>query len=420
MKKITNICLILISGIILGFLLMILTYCLPTDAIKENVKESVYTFIKEGTYYRVVSGYESSQLDNYTDAIMLSNAFYDGNEDIINKAIQVYRYTNNSEEYPTNQLVDFFMEQNMEWEKTSYSRYWHGYLVFLKPILLFFDYSDIRMINQVIQTLLIAFIIMLSIKRGLKQLVVPFIIAILSIVPSTIALSLQFSTTFYISLLSIIVILLFYEKLKNKEIYLFLIIGMVTSFFDFLTSPILTFGMPLVYLIVLNQNDWKKDLKNIVVLTIMWGIGYIGMWAGKWIITCIVLQENVMTMVFDKIVERASGKTSVGNFNRLDMLNYNLNMIKTASNSIIFSAYLVYIICKAIKQKIWEKENEYIKAIPFFMIAIIPLMWYIFASNHSYVHYWFTYRNLAVTIFSILIGITIALFKIEPKSIKNT
>lgn len=411
-KKSINIALIVLLGIIAGFVLIVLTYLLPTNKIKENVEESIYTFYKEKVYYAVIDRYPGTQLDNYTDAIMLSNAMYDGNQGLIDKAINVYKYSNDLGGNPAEQLVEYFSaKKEIDWKATEYSRYWHGYLVLLKPALLIFNYSEIRMTNQIIQTLLIVLITYLLIKRNLKQHILPFIIAILSIMPSVIALSLQFSTTIYISLLAVAAILLFHEKLQNKYIYFFLILGMITSFLDFLTCPILTLGMPMMYFIILKQEDWKKDLKNIIILSIMWGIGYAGIWVGKWIISSILLQENFINSALSKISERTGDKTVHGNFTKLSVLELNLKMISTVPNVLIFTANIVYIVYKSIKEKIWQRKNQYLKIIPFLVISIMPFAWYVFAGNHSFMHYWFTYRSLAVTVCAVLSGLTFVLIK---------
>lgn len=417
-KKIININLIMIIGILLGFYLLVLAYLIPINKIKENVRTSIFTFYKEQVYYMTVEKYEGTKLDNYTDAIMLSNAMYDGNENAIDKAINGYRYKNNSEENPANQLIQFFVKPNMEWEKYSYARYWHGYLVFLKPALLLFEYSDIRMINKIAQTLLIIFIVYLSYKRNIQEYIFPFIISLLVIVPSAISLSLHFSTNFYIALISVIILLLFYEKLKSKEIYMFLMIGMITSFLDFLTCPILTLGMPLLYLLILKKNNWKEDIKDIVILSIMWVIGYVGMWAGKWLITSIFLQENFfINDIKNKIMERASNHTPFQRVSIIDVLGFNLKMIINVPNILMIIIYNIYILYKAYKTQDSRTNKEYLKIIPFLIIAVIPLVWYIFTRNHSFIHGWFTYRSLAVTVFAFLIGITKILIKDKENEI---
>lgn len=417
-KKIINIGLILVLGIIVGFTLIVLTYLLPTNRIKENVEESIYTFYKEKEYYSIIDRYPNTQLDNYTDAIMISNAMYDGNENVIDKAMKVYR-NNTLEGGPAEQLVKYFCEKNIEWGTTTYSHYWHGYLVFLKPALLFINYPDIKAINQIIQTFLIVWICYLLVKRNYKEIIFPFLTAILSISPGIIALSMQFSTVMYITLIAIIVMLLFHEKLQKKYIYFFLILGMITSYADFLTCPILTLGMPMIVLVILNKNDWKKDIKDIIILSIIWGIGYLGMWASKWIISSILLREDLISNALSKILERTADKNIHGTFTKLDVLKRNLEMIITVPNVLMIIFNYIYITYKSIKAKIWNKRKQYLKIIPFCIIAVMPFAWYILASNHSMIHYWFTYRSLAVAILAILSGFIAVLLNNEMEKEKS-
>lgn len=417
-KKLVNFGLILILGILLGVALIVVAYMLPTNRIKENIKKSINTFEDEGPYCVVVNGYIGTQLDNFTDTIMLSNAIYDGNDSIIEKSMKIYRYKYSGEN-PTEQLVQSFLDKEIITDKISYSQYWHGYLVFLKPILLFFSYSDIRIINQIVQVLLIVLISYLLAKRNINEHIPPFIIGILSIVPGVVSLSLQFSTTMYIFLISIAIVLIFYEKLKEKYIYLFLILGMITSFLDFLTCPILTLGMPMIYLIILNKDNWKKDLINIIRFSIMWGIGYAGMWMGKWIISSILLQENLITDALDKILERTSNENAYGSFTRNAVIKRNLELILTIPNILMIVANFIYIFYKSIKMKLWKNKRQYLKILPFTIIASMPFAWYFLVSNHSFIHYWFTYRNLAISIVAILSGITIVLLNNEMEKEKT-
>lgn len=73
----------------------------------------------------------------------------------------------------------------------------------------------------------------------------------------------------------------------------FLIIGMLTSFFDFLTYPLFTLGMPLILISVLGTFSSVQKLCDIVKNSIFWGIGYGGMWCGKWMVGSILTGDNL-------------------------------------------------------------------------------------------------------------------------------
>ena len=414
MKRIMKVIIILVLGIIIAFLAMAASYMLPTDKIKENVKESISTFYKEKTYSNLISKFDGTKLDNYTDAIMLSAALYGGPESPIEKAMKVYMYVH-LDKSTVDQLVAYFVKKVEDPETFSYARYWHGYLIVLKPILMVFDYMDIRMFNEIFQLVLLALIVFLSVKRKIDKYILPFIIAISTIGLSVVSMSLQYSSVTYITLISIIVLLIFYEKLKSRYIYFFLIIGMLTSFFDLLTFPLLTLGMPLMFAIILNKNDWKKDIKDILLFSLMWGIGYVGMWFGKWIIGSIFLQENLFNDAFNKIGVRMSNVNGIKRFSNFDVIKVNLENIIIPSNIIMMIGYFIFLVCFAIKQKFWKNKIDIVKIIPFILVASIPFVWAIVISNHTYVHEFYAYRIFAIAVFAILSGVTMLLLDGKEK-----
>lgn len=53
--------------------------------------------------------------------------------------------------------------------------------------------------------------------------------------------------------------------------------------------------------------------------------------------------------------------------------------------------------CRRIKEHLGREWG-----IPFGIMAFAPVVWYIALGSHSYIHYWFTYRELCVSIFALL------------------
>lgn len=90
-KVLYTICALLISCII-GYLLLVLSYALPSGEIEKHIKESVAIFINEGTYFNTSSGFSyTTQQDGWTDALILTNASYNDNTSAFIKAINVPR-----------------------------------------------------------------------------------------------------------------------------------------------------------------------------------------------------------------------------------------------------------------------------------------------------------------------------------------
>lgn len=221
--------------------------------------------------------------------------------------------------------------------------------------------------------------------------------------PLATAWSLQFSVVFYIFSIGSIILVLKNEKWLGTEKYnfYFLFLGIATSFFDFLTYPLVTFGIPVIFYFSMNKCDnVKKSITQLICFLFHWGTGYVGMWAGKWIVASIVLRRNVLLDSFGAIQNRSSLHDASGmTFSILDVLNLNIEAF--LKNPIIILAIIFLVMQLILAYKYGLKENYYSSIIIFVSIAILPFIWYIGASNHSFIHFWFTYKELIITAFSI-------------------
>jgi len=391
---------IFLSSIIIGLLLLILVYLLPTSIIRKNAKESINTLLGEGLYPKIILEEHATQLDNFTDAIMLQNATYNGKENALIKALNAFKYDSINYTSPIDSLNDSLNAKPTR--QNSYSRYWHGYLIFLKPLLLLFNYEEIRVINILLESILIFSIIYLFIKRKNYNLAFAYSLSILTIYPNVIYLSLQFSTIFYIFNLGIIYLLLRNDNLKTKNNYLFyfLILGILTSYFDFLTYPITTIGVPLIVYLSLNYDEqFWKNIKTIILSGMMWGIGYFGMWASKWIITSLILKDNTLLDAIKQILYRTKGKGDV-TYSPIKSVLLNLNNFKLMFILTTF-ILLIYILIKCLKKDIKFEKNNILKYLPILLLCALPLVWYFVTANHSTIHAWFTYRSLIILAFGL-------------------
>ena len=375
-------------------------YLLPTSIIRKNAKESINTLLGEGLYPKIILEEHATQLDNFTDAIMLQNATYNGKENALMKTLNVYKYDSINYTSPIDSLNDSLNAKPTI--QNSYSRYWHGYLIFLKPLLLLFNYEEIRIINILLESILIFSIIYLFIKRKNYNLAFAYSLSILTIYPNVIYLSLQFSTIFYIFNLGIIYLLLRndYLKTNNNYLFYFLILGILTSYFDFLTYPITTVGIPLLVYLSLNYDEqFWKNIKTIILSGMMWGIGYFGMWASKWIITSLILKDNTLLDAIKQILYRTKGKGDV-TYSPIKSVLLNLNNFKLMFILTTF-ILLIYILIKYLKKDIKFEKNNILKYLPILLLCALPLVWYFVTANHSTIHAWFTYRSLIILAFGL-------------------
>lgn len=396
---------LLLSCIVFGTMLMIAVYCIPRDVMWENVKDSVGTLEKEGLYYCVLDTV-NSRLDNFTDAFMIGNVITSRGKGIIDDAMCNYRTSvsgmNNI------QSLRAYVDHNPTgfW---SYGRYWHGYLVFLKPLFTIFNYSQIRWLNMILQSIIIVSVCTLMKKREMTWFCVPLLVTWYLLCPLALMMSLQFSSIFYISFVACLVILLLHEWLDSKYYpYFFMVVGTATSYFDMLTYPTLSLLMPLTLVIVLRSRHKAKVLTPLVTMInygVSWVVGFLGMWIGKWCMATLLTGADFISQSFSQVLVRISSTTMNGDAIALTTgLQRSANALLTSPVPLVLLlAVGVCVILLAINQKSMDCriENMY----PYILIACVPIMWLLITCNHSSIHFWFTFRNLAASVFALLMGL---------------
>ena len=77
-------------------------------------------------------------------------------------------------------------------------------------------------------------------------------------VPFAVFLNIQQSCCLAILNIGLIAMLLLYKKLSEKALIIFLYLGIATAFFDLLTYPLATFGVPAVLYFVLTPAESIK------------------------------------------------------------------------------------------------------------------------------------------------------------------
>ena len=184
----------LICGVILGYLLLLGVYALPVEPMAANVRASVPAFngewAREESYETLIPGYRGTQLDNSTDAAMLLHAVHTSDDPITVRAAEGRRYVVDGNAFAA--LLEYGHADEMQ--AVPISRYWHGYLLLLKPLLCIMSYLDIRMLLTILQGGMLAAVIAGFCTRKLTRWLPAFLLSLLCITPSATGLSMQYST----------------------------------------------------------------------------------------------------------------------------------------------------------------------------------------------------------------------------------
>lgn len=394
-------------AIAVGMLLLIAVYMLPVDNMKTNVARSSEIFNYEGIYPQLVNGYKYMQLDNYTDSIMLGAAIYDGPEGTVDKAVNNY-HPDSRQLSPELALTNYANGvTDYEYFRVHYGRYWHGYLVILKLLLLFFDYADIRVLNFFMQSFLLFIVLKLLGKVRLEQYIPAFLITVFVINPLTSAMSLQFSSVYYMVLLSSICLLWLVYKGKAEESRingLFFITGILTAYLDFLTYPLASFGILFVlYLIINGETGEHRRVKDLFQKILLWGFGYGGMWSGKWLVGSILTKRNIFADALNQIMVRTSlNSLDVEKYNRLEALIKNISvymkwpfLLAFAWEGVFFALGL-----RKLTRTIVRQNVTFILSLA--VAAFLPVIWILIVAEHSVLHYWFTCKEFSISGFAVL------------------
>lgn len=418
--------------ILSGFGLITLIYLVNGDGLAENLQKSQEQMRQQGEFEKV-GKLSNSTLDNFTDSIMILTASYEGEKSVVENAMSNTRLSADRKS-PYGTLIGSLNGDDITTE--NYSRYWHGYLVFLRPLLSVFDYSQIRILNCILQGVLLIALIIQLFKKKLGFCIIPFLSAYLLINPPTIAISLQYSTVWYLVLISMLAYLIFKDKIiENKVHYMFFtFVGMLTSYFDLLTYPIATLGMVLILMLVAEDLNWKESIKRILICGTSWVLGFSIMWAAKWVIASIVLNENVINNASEAMQSRGSMTLVSGR--KITLIECFKIIFMKFGNSLTYWIVAVNVfvcVINSIFSKIKEKKgfkelskwdrkkqlkkknmearrgNTLVKCIlnvlPILALTLMPIVWYIILPAHSYSHAFFAYRTAIVLWFAIFIAI---------------
>ena len=398
MKLFRNSLLVLLAAILLGFLLLCAVYCLPESLFQSELEESAQVFQWEGRY--PAEPYSQKTLDSFTDALMLLEAGNGGGEAPVSAAIAA-SYTLLPGASPDETLVRLYLDGEAEAARPApYGRYWHGYLLFLKPLLAFFSYAQIRSIGTTVQFALLLGVLLLMLKKR-RECLLPFLLTVLLLAPTAIALSLQFSSCYLLMLLEALLLLWDPKKLLNRRTlpYFFLLAGILTSYLDLLTAPTLTLSVPLV--LVLSAEKEKGSLRSALLLCLMWGFGYAGMWAGKWLLASV--QPGFLAELLSSLSSRVSSSDEAGaQITRLAALRETAKEL--FSNRFLNRAAVLLAVFSAGGSL---RRRELLRAahLRYLLPAAVPVLWILLLANHSYVHSWFTYRTLAPAVFALLMAL---------------
>lgn len=396
------------------FLMLVLVYRVPPQLTYDNVVASAD--YNEADQKGVILEDFTTMMSPSTVEIMLSMASH-GGEDPVRDSMLGAHYINDDLGYfdALREGVDAEANRTYEW-------YWHGWMVLLRPLLIFMNYGGIkRLLWGITFCLIAALAAALSARmRGGLLFALAYCCAFGAVgINSVDILPYAFPTILSLSGALCVCRIMRPERdvaKRNNALYLlFFLLGALTCYLDFLVLPAITYIVPIVIYILFLRLDEGREfprmLGSCVLLGLVWVCGYGGLWLAKWGIASLVLGENIFAVGMNQVLFRV-GAEVVGK-GVTEPLTEIRGYAVTPMNSVmlniaaLFAPITKYVFAFAaaatlIALIVAVIHRRYDYVILLLAAAILPYVWYAVTPNHSMMHRHFTYRLQTGTIFALL------------------
>lgn len=389
--------------------LLVASACIPNEKINDSLTAAAMEYMPEEP--RPVfnpTAYHSIQ-DNYADVILLGIISCVSSGDPFTSSINTIYY--DGEDYgPAYGLYASVLGVK---GNTDYTRYWHGSMTFIRPLLTITDISGIKTVSGVVMIILTGISCFMLFRRKNAAAAVILILSLLSVQAFFVTLSLEYIVAFMVMLFLLPLYIFFAEK-DNVLLLLSVSGGTLIAFNDFLTAETITFFVPfLIVLFIRIRNKSFGGFKEGLILTAKCGGGwltaYIFTFVSKWVFATAVTGENKFTAAIASVNERTSG--SAADFDNpveqiFSALFANLSMLFPTPEKIspiaVILAVIIYIGIPVVFILAFRKKEKS-GIIPLLLIiAAVPIVRFLLLSNHSYLHNFFTYRALCITVIAML------------------
>ena len=416
-------------------LFLVLSAKVSKESIQENMEESAAYLCEDIVFpYMESDDVKPSCIDRYADSILLNIAYnFEPDNSIKSVMESSYYYTNyQNENRNLSDAVNKGQAKNHQ-----YLRYWHGSAGVMRILHTFLNIKQIYIWHGILFVLLFAILTFLLVRAKCTVYAVLLGLSLVAVSIWYVPFSLEYTWTFLCMFVFSIIAVIMAGKGKDKYMgIVFLLSGMMTIFLDFLTTETVTLMIPLMLTLIIRKKRAegistpvkaakktqtksfgivsfdKHSIKGEIIYSIksavLWGIGYAGMWAMKWITASIVLGENVMPFVTGHIEERMAGDLADmslipylwlairRNVTCLFPLDYGLTGAIIAGVVFVVILYFVYVYHK--------KKIDWKYIILFLVLGLVPYIRFLVMRNHSVLHYFFVHRALCISVFACLVS----------------
>ncbi|MDO4572375.1 MAG: hypothetical protein Q4C13_03325 [Clostridia bacterium] len=396
--------------ILLGLGFLYLAGLLPQQPIREHLAASLYQFQSDEAMPQVSDDIRwSDRMDIYSEHLMLTHAFY-----------------MNTREDPTSIAANpgYLREDSSTWqgfltilsEPTEpnfyYARYWMGFRGYLRILLCFLTYPEIRRLNMIVILLLFSLALVKLCRRLRGAVAVPMLLAAAFVLcnPFVILSTLHSGTCFAIAFGGIAFLPKRERRFLSYPMYFFLL-GALTQYLDFYTSPLICYALPMTALLLTEgQAEGRVAPRGAFRLAgrcaLAWFAAYALFWIGKMGATTLLSDQNGFADAFGSLLFRLGAGAEAA---AMPELSYNpLTALArcfarlvldnlAASMALLGAIGLVWLI---LFFRRGARLPRFQAAAVYLCVALLPILWFVVAAQPTIIHARFQYRQLAAFLFA--------------------
>ena len=384
-----------------GYLLLVLVNLIPNHSIERNLKISSDIFMKEGNYPSIYLN--GTFLENFSDADAFAVAYNRSTLNPFYNALNAYNYSFLKPKAQDCRGVKALRQTAEKDFKDmhiyNHSQEWHGFQIWLRPLLIRYNLPDIRFFGY-----FICFMLMLAVCIQICKLChdefafLPFAIGCLYFHYPLESMSILLSTDICVMFSGCLAVL--WAEKHHKEFYnarIFAMIGVAAFFFSMFNMPMITLGFPIIVWLIVTEKkhfDAEKRILNTIWYSFSWLIGYSIAVFSKTLIKYLMQTQDVIYTFRWYIGAEGKIVTHSERMNNLKRI-----MTDVLDRSLIEGDLLLLAIFVILIYVMYRKRNislNFRKYIPYVLAASYPCIWIYFITIHS---------NLDWTVF--LFGISI-------------
>lgn len=381
---------------------------IPAGWIRENVIATADYFVKHSLFEKEYPDKEYALIDNLADCYLVSVMVGMDCADSKLQAVFLAPYYQKEHRNINESLVLALEEGTMP--NLSYGRYWHGAIIFLRPL---FVFGDIVFARRILGYMMIAGCVLVLLTNILiKKYTFSVVYFISCVYLHIFYCSRCIEYVIPIVLINIMLLILTIQmkrgRIQNDMCSFMIFSGCVVSFFDFLTVETLFFTIPYLYYVSVrrsvdgNRKQFKKkfyeECKHLVLAACSFAASYGMTFLIKWVI-CGLFDKKLLLETL------CQGRMRVNDGSLAKAICNNAKFLLDPSGSfperyVAVETIFIFLILLFLAAAAYKRQN--LKLSIMGILTMVPYIRFAFLRNHSQYHYFFTYRAQLVAVMFVL------------------